>query len=66
MAEEKESDLFKGNYLQVIVKINNMDGASFWLKDAIKKLDQRDPVDAWIDADVLARIFKKKMDESLR
>lgn len=33
---------------------------SFWLKDAIRALDARDPVDAAKDADLLAALFNGK------
>lgn len=36
---------------------------SFWLKAAIKHMDDRDPLDAWIDADMLAKLMKKKLEE---
>ena len=37
--------------------------ASYWLKDALKALDSRDPVDALNDAEALARIMETKLDE---
>ena len=36
--------------------------ASFWLKEAIKALDNRDIVDALSDIECLEKIFRAKMD----
>jgi hypothetical protein len=35
--------------------------ASFWLKDAIRALDSRDPVDALNDVEELHRIFTQRL-----
>ena len=39
--------------------------ASFWVKDAIKTLLGRDPVDAANDAEVLSMVFQARADEIL-
>lgn len=38
---------------------------SFWLKEALHKALQRDPVDAYHDASMLAAILKAFVDEAL-
>lgn len=58
------SEFDKLSYIQMCVKLDHADGVSFWLKKAIRDLDKRDPVDAWIDADMLSRVMKKKMEEA--
>ena len=41
--------------------------SSYWLKDAIKTLSQRDLVDAYYDAEALYRIIRARMlDAGLR
>lgn len=39
---------------------------SFWLKDAIRQLEKRDPVDAANDARLLARVFEQRVEEVLK
>ena len=36
---------------------------SYWLKDAIRAADRRDPIDAANDADTLARIMEQRAQE---
>jgi len=36
--------------------------ASFWLKDALRTALARDPVDAWADAAMLARLLEERID----
>lgn len=38
---------------------------SYWLKHAIETALQRDPVDAARDADILARLLRRRRDEIL-
>ena len=40
-------------------------GASHWLKDALAKAVERDPVDAANDAEVLAELLARRCDEAL-
>lgn len=37
--------------------------SSYWLCDQLKKLGERDPVDAYYDAKLLADIAKQQLDE---
>jgi hypothetical protein len=46
-----------------IAAIKHNPSASNWLKNAVAALAQRDPVDAWSDATVLAEIMHKRMQE---
>jgi hypothetical protein len=39
------------------------DSASFWLKDAIIALEQRDPVDALSDAETLVKILRERLNK---
>lgn len=39
--------------------------ASFWLKDALRKVRDRDPVDAVADAEVLAEVLRERLDSIL-
>jgi hypothetical protein len=36
--------------------------ASFWIKDAIRALSERDPIDALGDAELLAEVMKERLD----
>ena len=36
---------------------------SYWLKDALTALDQRDPVDALQDAEILLALAEKRLNE---
>ena len=36
---------------------------SFWLHNAFDAAFKRDPVDAWADADMLAKLLKARLDE---
>lgn len=40
--------------------------SSFWIKDAIRALEKRDPVDAANDARLLARLFSDRVEEILK
>lgn len=52
-AQEKANRILKSN------------GASYWLKDAIKALWNRDCVDAARDARILAEVIEQRADEVL-
>lgn len=36
---------------------------SFWIKDAIRQLERRDPVDARNDAQLLAQLFEQRLQD---
>ena len=46
--------------LPTIEEILNDPAASFWLKSALRSTLSRDPVDAANDADVLARVLRRR------
>ncbi len=48
-----------------IVKVLADPSIRYWVKSAINNLLERDPVDAYKDASLLAQIFKQRMDELL-
>lgn len=48
-----------------VQRILESNGASFWLKDALRSALSRDCVDAARDAEILAEILKERCDEIL-
>ncbi len=51
------------NWTNMAARVWSSNGASFWLKDQLRALCKRDPVDAWKDAQALADIMRKRVDE---
>lgn len=47
-------------------KIMKDPGASYWLKDAVRAAEDRDPVDALRDARILAEYNKKRIERILK
>jgi len=51
---------------QLIGAIINDPGASFWLKNAVTALQDRDPVDALHDVEILLEFCRLRVDEARR
>ena len=51
------------SYREDFRMIQNGLAVSYWLKDALTALDQRDPVDALQDAEVLLALAEKRLNE---
>ncbi|MGB8421380.1 hypothetical protein HHL24_35395 [Paraburkholderia sp. RP-4-7] len=49
--------------VELAAKICSDPSASYWLKEAIKALLKRDPVDAVNDSEVLAEIMRARLSE---
>lgn len=49
--------------VELVAEICDDPSASYWLKEAIKALLQRDPVDAVNDSEVLAEIMRARLSE---
>ena len=60
------ANFYKLPWIERAVGIQNANGASFWLKDALRATLKRDPVDAYRDAATLADILKARVDETLK
>jgi len=52
-------------HLQYVAEVEDHPATSFWLKAAIKALEQRDPIDADSDAEVLHQIMRLRLNEIL-
>lgn len=48
-----------------IVKILDSPSASYWLKAALVMALERDPVDAWADAQALTNVLRERCDVAL-
>lgn len=48
------------SYQELKTKIMNDPAASYWLQNAIKALDKRDPVDAIADVETLVKVCNKR------
>ena len=51
------------SYREDFRMIRNHPAISYWLKDALAALDQRDPVDALQDAEILLALAEKRLFE---
>ena len=51
------------SYSEDCFMIQTHPAVSYWLKDALTALDQRDPVDALQDAEVLLALAEKRLNE---
>jgi hypothetical protein len=49
--------------LNLIREVLQSHGSSYWLTNALKSAELRDPVDALRDAETLVHIFKMRWDE---
>ena len=51
-------------YTESVSQLNASMGASFWLRESVKRLERRDCVDACRDAETLVTLARKRMDEA--
>lgn len=54
-------EITKENVQDIIHMVIESPSVSFWLKGAIKELLDRDPVDAWADAEVLKQVMYMRL-----
>jgi len=50
-------------FAEGVSRLESSPATSYWLMDAVRELDERDPVDALNDAETLVFLFKLKLGE---
>ena len=61
--QPKPSPNVPRTFAEGVSKLESSPATSYWLMDAVRDLDKRDPVDALNDAETLVFLFKLKLGE---
>jgi hypothetical protein len=62
-APAKPSPNVPQTFAEGVSRLESSPATSYWLMDAVRDLDKRDPVDALNDAETLVFLFKLKLGE---
>lgn len=66
LVSEGQMERVEESYLSMRMRVMNDPSSTFWLRKAVAQLEQRDPVDALMDAEYLLKMMTRRMEEEKR